>query len=463
MNPSLYRSQTDSARMRSGGAIGSPAPGLPRHHSAMPSYGERRYDSSYRGSRSASESVETYSSSPSSTSEDFGSRPSVYSYDSRYMPESEAVPSTPPLFAQLFPSTRRLIIKHDDSTPDGNMNLRIDCNTNHKSEPAKHVTLFHLKMTDLKRREMSLRRYGRECGREVVNYRRKFAQSAADRPTLQRSGSNFLNTFRGKGSKEKVLQRQDSGYESDDASSDGETKSTSPTSGSIDKVKAEIPTNTLLLEFSNYAHVQVKRRGGKGAKKYEFEYWGKSYAWKRKITHYGHDESCSYQLVNLATNNVVAEIRPDNLSPSEVAEEERKGGFVPPCTMWLCDDNTDSVVGSMCDLADVVVSTGIGALVDDCIKRRFSKTKKVVKLVIPTMRGNSVKMQMEYVGPKRLINQVFSKSATTSPTKTTASSSPSNSRPNTPSRTNSARSTTSPAYHDRMASRPTPLRATTRV
>lgn len=355
----LHRYNTDGVSRMSGrtdnttsGTPPSAVPSFGRHQSAMASYGRRINDSGFSESRA---SIDTYASSPSTSSEDFGSRRSVYSYDSRFMPESDAMPSTPPLFAQLFPSTRRLLIKHDDSVSDGNMNLRIDTNVAHAADPTKHVTLFYLCMKDLKKREMSLKRYGRECGREVVNYRRKFAKPASERPKLQRSGSNFMNSFRGKGSKEKTLHRQDSGYESfgeDDSSSDG-GQDVSPTSSTLsDKVNFERPTNTILLEYSNYAHVQVKRRGGKGAKKYEFEYWGKSYAWKRKITMYGQEESYSYQLVNMATNNVVAEIRPDNLSPSEVAEEQRKGGFVPPCTMWLCDDNVDSVVGSMSDLAE---------------------------------------------------------------------------------------------------------------
>jgi hypothetical protein len=34
--------------------------------------------------------------------------------------------ATPSDFSELFPSHRRLIVRHDDSTLDGNMNLRID-------------------------------------------------------------------------------------------------------------------------------------------------------------------------------------------------------------------------------------------------------------------------------------------------------------------------------------------------
>jgi len=263
----------------------------------------------------------------------------------------------------------------------------------------------------------------------------------------------------GKGDpKDRTLARQDSGYESceedDEDLSDTDQKAASTT----EKNAHGLPTNTTMLEFSNYAHVELKRRGSKGNKRYEFEYWGKSYAWKRKITMYGQEESCSYYLVNTATNNIIAHIRPDNLSPNEVAEERAKGGFVPPSTMWLCDDTSDSVIGSMCDVADVVVSTGIYALIDDSIKRKFSRRKRVVQLVLPTMRGNTVKMNMEYVGPKRLIDQVFNRPGSGS--RKSSSTSPTISgRPATPVRTSSSRTTTGVPATDHFVSRPTALRS----
>lgn len=46
------------------------------------------------------------------------------------------------------------------------------------------------------------------------------------------------------------------------------------------------------------------------------------------------------------------------------------------------------------------------ALVDDCIKRRFH-SKQSTQLHIPLMRSASFKMNMEYVGPKRLIDEMF--------------------------------------------------------
>jgi len=54
----------------------------------------------------------------------------------------------------------------------------------------------------------------------------------------------------------------------------------------------------------------------------------------------------------------------------------------------------------------VVVATGLIALVDDCIKRRFHQ-KQSTQLHIPLIRNASFKMNMEYIGPKRLIDEVF--------------------------------------------------------
>lgn len=43
------------------------------------------------------------------------------------------------------------------------------------------------------------------------------------------------------------------------------------------------------------------------------------------------------------------------------------------------------------------------ALVDDCIKRRFS-SKQSTQLHIPLLRN---KMHIDYIGPKKLIDEVF--------------------------------------------------------
>jgi hypothetical protein len=105
------------------------------------------------------------------------------------------VPATPSDFSELFPSRRRLTIRHDDSTLDGNMNLRIDTEV-HASGRRCDMTLFHLRMHDLKERQFSLRRYCRDSGREVCHSVLKTQKPlAVKRPGFQRSLSNALSSM----------------------------------------------------------------------------------------------------------------------------------------------------------------------------------------------------------------------------------------------------------------------------
>lgn len=54
------------------------------------------------------------------------------------------------------------------------------------------------------------------------------------------------------------------------------------------------------------------------------------------------------------------------------------------------------------------MTTGLVALVDDCIKRKYHN-KKTVQLVLPTAGKQALKMNMEYIGPKRLIEEIFNR------------------------------------------------------
>lgn len=60
----------------------------------------------------------------------------------------------------------------------------------------------------------------------------------------------------------------------------------------------------------------------------------------------------------------------------------------------------------------VVVSTGLITLVDDCIKRRFHSKQSTTELHIPLIRN---KMHIDYIGPKRLIGEVFQRNKTSGP------------------------------------------------
>lgn len=248
------------------------------------------------------------------------------------------IPSTPSDFSELFPSNHRLTIRHDDSTLDGNMNLRIDTEV-HAAGRRCDMTLFHLRMHDLKERQFSLRRYCRDSGREVCHSVLKTQKPAVvKRPGIQRSLSNAFSSMLPK-SDTKVptmssLKRNDSGYGSmHSVDFDDEPLPV------VDEPKSQQHmTHTMKLEFSNYAQLDVTRVGAKAGKRYEFDYWGVDYAWKR-IVQRKHDgsETC-FHLVKAGSEEVLAYIVPIALSRSEARDEEAKGGWIVPCSMWITNE-----------------------------------------------------------------------------------------------------------------------------
>ena len=303
----------------------------------------------YPGAKASSE---TYASTTTSI-EDLGDDlppfevPDVSDYSSENLP-STALTSSPEEFAEYFPSTQMLSIRHDDATMDGNMNLRIDTEARTLSGRKIDLQLFHLRMHDLKRREFSLRRYSRDSGREVCHSSRKYTKpSVIQRPGLQRSMSNALSSLRSKSESRTTtmmsLKRHDSGYGSLHEESMEDIASQPRSSSSI-----PIPTNTIQLEFSNYAHLEVKRRGTKTGKRYEIEYWGAKYAWRRAFLSSNHFKEISYHLVNTKTTVPLAHIVQIPLSESQQREETAKGGWVPPCRMFL----EDSMLDKSTDLAE---------------------------------------------------------------------------------------------------------------
>ncbi|KAK4693552.1 hypothetical protein P7C71_g3873, partial [Lecanoromycetidae sp. Uapishka_2] len=318
-----------------------------------------------------------------------------------------ALASSPQEFAEYFPSTQKLLLRHDDSTMDGNMNLRVDTQARTYDGGNVDLTLFHLRMHDLKRREFSLRRYCRDSGREVCHSQRKYTKpSVMTRPGLQRSMSSALSSLRSKSETKTPtltgLKRHDSGYDS--MPEDEEAEEEVASSFSRPSSSLPIPTNTTQLEFSNYSHIEVKRRGAKASKRYEFEYWGIKYAWKRIAVRSGNFKEISYHLTSAKTSESLAHIIPVPRSISDIREEQAKGGWVPPCAMTF----EESVLASSTDLADVIVSSGLIALVDDCIKNQFHQKRRV--LTVPILNKSPLKMNMEYVGPKRLMDEVFNRS-----------------------------------------------------
>lgn len=54
--------------------------------------------------------------------------------------------------------------------------------------------------------------------------------------------------------------------------------------------------------------------------------------------------------------------------------------------------------------SSVIVATGLIALVDDCIKRRFQSKNKHHQVSLPLTQ---VKMDMEFVGPRAMVEHMF--------------------------------------------------------
>lgn len=381
---------------------------------------------------SPASSVETYASTEDGE-ENLPERETEYDvpeYTARSLPSSTALAATPSEFSELFPSSRRLDIRHDDSTIDGNMNLRLDTSVSVHGRKCA-MSLFHLRLHDLQRREFSLRRYCRDSGREVCHSdtRREKRRVEEKRPTFTRSVSNTLGKLRPQPERQSSanakiarLQRNDSGYgsmHSDDLDWSGEVEQVD----ADDRSRHVPPSNSISLEFSNYANVEVHRRTDNARNVYEFTYWGKTYVWKPKIRKDpSGDERLFFRLSLKKSKQTLAYIEPKALSPDEAMEESRSGGWVPPCTMQIVDQSITSSAMSRTDLdhakhvADTIVATGLIALVDDRIRRLFDpEYPKVMKVPFTNM-------EFEFLGPRKLLGEIMNRRE--------ASSRP-NSRPST--------------------------------
>lgn len=59
-------------------------------------------------------------------------------------------------------------------------------------------------------------------------------------------------------------------------------------------------------------------------------------------------------------------------------------------------------------MISVIVASGLITLVDDCIKSRWHK-KGRVQISIPMLNKSPLKMNSNYVGPRRLMNEVLNR------------------------------------------------------
>jgi hypothetical protein len=360
-------------------------------------------------------SVETYASTEAGDG-DGAEREAEYDvpdYTARSILSSTALAATPSEFSELFPSSRRLDIRHDDSTLDGNMNLRVDTEVSVHGRRCP-MSLFHLRLHDLQFREFSLRRYCRDSGREVCHSdtKRDKRKSEDKRPTFSRSMSNTFGKLRPQperiSSASAKLQRNDSGYGSMH-SSDMEWDRASDPAQDVQSRHLP-PSNSINLEFSNYANVEVHHRLASDRNIYEFDYWGKKYTWKPKVRREASgDERMFFRLRASDSKDTLAYIEPKVLAPEEAREELRSGGWVPPCTMQIVDQSITASGLARSDLdhakhvADTIVATGLIALVDDLIRRLFDPEYPTV------MRIPFTNMQFEYVGARKLLGEVMNR------------------------------------------------------
>ncbi|KAE8133725.1 hypothetical protein BDV38DRAFT_180194 [Aspergillus pseudotamarii] len=314
---------------------------------------------------------------------------------------SDAIPSNSSTFGKLFPSSRRLLIGHDDTTLDGNMNLRVHTLAPRRDGYQQAVILFHLRMYDLYSREFSFRRYCRNSEREVCHSARRPISSGGPnkRPGFQRSLSSALAGLRPGSSGDHSThsskrKRQDLGQKSAKEEEEDDDFD-------VQDSRNQPLADTVMLEFSNYAHVEIKRRGAGLSKRYEFEYWCTRYQWRREHRRDGDLQEVAFHLIDLRTSKTIAHLIPEILTPMEAVEEQAKGGWVPPSSMWISED---SVYEKMPDVADMIVVTGLMVLVDDSIRRRWH-SRKHGQLMFPVR--SSLTRSMEFMGPRRLLSEVF--------------------------------------------------------
>ncbi|GAB7348258.1 hypothetical protein MBLNU459_g6248t1 [Dothideomycetes sp. NU459] len=299
------------------------------------------------------------------------------------------------------------------------MNLRIDTLVKLDGGRSQELGMFHLRMHDLKKREFSFRRYSRDSGKEVCHSIQKYEKSAIERrPNLPRSISSAFASFLPRSSTTSSLKRSDSGNSSVYSPTSTDFDEQRKGQGGAGKRHASIPipTKTTKLEFSNYAQVDIKRRGVKGSKRYEFEYWATKYVWKRVVRQTSSSEAVSYHLYHAGDEKILAQIEPTPMSGREAQEERLRGGWVPPCEMWI---NDNRILSDRNEEADVIVASGLMALVDDCIRRRFSpKSTRQLLVPIPKFR-----VDMDYTSTKHFINDVLNRQPARRPSSTSAKTS----------------------------------------
>ncbi|CCU75353.1 hypothetical protein BGHDH14_bghG001246000001001 [Blumeria hordei DH14] len=288
----------------------------------------------------------------------------------RKLPRPNLRPSSPSDFADYFPSTRIMSICHDDTSGDSMTNIRVDTDD---LEHQGAIQLFHLRIQDIENRKFSFRRYERYSGREICKTSQKcLPPGPVRRAVLPRSVSLALANMRltsASFSSQASTTRHHFTPQHDahplDSDRGQDPSDLDSLSSEVEEKQALFLPDVIRLDFSNYAQVEIKCRPVKYGRRYGFEYWGQEYAWKRIGRPDALDENIFYHLFRYSDSKIIAHILPQVRSDRERSKDREMGDWVPPCQLWI---NDAAVAQGAGDVADVIVATGLVALVDDSIK-----------------------------------------------------------------------------------------------
>ena len=256
------------------------------------------------------------------------------------------------------------------------------------------------------------------------------AVQLAHRPTLGRSVSNALSSLRRtnsggshKSSKSTTSEHsnnslkiitQDSGYETEEDAFETESQFEEEEEASDSSTtQTKLPSNNLKLEFSNYAQSTLSRKGDKKSKHWDFEYLCEHYTWKRKVDNDGVlGKQYSYHLIRNDTQQEAARIMPNIRTKEEQEHETEMGGWIPPCTMWIHDED---ILAADADKAEAMVATGLIALTDDNVRRLEKKRDAAAKAKSGLSRSVSFKfgkkgeLVIDFLNYSALMNHMLGK------------------------------------------------------
>lgn len=327
------------------------------------------------------------------------------SADSTTMAEERA--SNPSNFGDYFPSERQLLVRLDDVyTGDGYLNLRVDTEIIEAGRPI-HLKLFHVKICDLESREFSIRRYEGSSGREVCHTTRGRKDWRSPRDLLpgytnDHKQPSFHRVLEDSRAYSSAHRRRASSVASASSSRASSLRSVPEESDIQDQISTHeedsdefvaklrgetLSTEKIKLEFGDYARVNMSRKK-RNISRYNFEYWGDHYRWRRKVSFKNGIGQVHFHLRRKGNRKTIAHIVQMRGPQYQGKDAEWAGHWIPPCLMQIADE---TVINNLSDIADVLVCIGLVALIDSCIPTRSSTRRK---RALPTFPGPNV----DYLG-----------------------------------------------------------------